>query len=362
MEKFDDRYFPQVSLEFVSDFPVNEKRLYVIENGDDPLSFTFTSRNYTLHKPLDIIIFIDESTAFEKNFKETSNELMDLYRVVKENDYDAKLRIITSSENKNKAHFMGNKNLFAADESFFDELLDVIFNQQRYSVADFNTILEGFSKYEYDGERKLVFIIVSSGKEISSVQDRRYLTDRIWFKKSDPEIFVFSQNDSFYSEMYYENLVEDVGGVVLNPDTHSLEDVLDYYYGEELFKNVITYVSKERVTPQDYFIKLFFSDTKKQHEIIINSDYYGTVKINSVTATPFLIKPGEITNLKCMTTPVEGVVYNWICDSGNFDQITSSSNEIQWKAPMEVGEYTIKVRCSFKNSVAESETVVLVAR
>jgi len=360
MVKFDDHYFPQISLEFVSDFSIEENKLYVIENGANSLPFTFTSRCYKLSKPLEIVIFIDESTAFKENFDETRNELIELYRMVRKNGYDVKLSIITSSENKNKAYFSGKNNLFSYDETVFEDLLNKIFNHQRKSVSDFNLILKGFSEYSYDEQQQLVFIIITSGKEIDSIVDKLYLTDRIIFKKSEPDIFIFSENDSFYSKFYYEKLVSDVGGAVLVPEENSIADVLNYYYGEQLYKNIITYVSDEQITPQEYFIKLFFNDTKEEYVLKMASDFYDDIRINSITAVPFLVKSGEIITLKCLTTPSDDVIYQWKCDSGNFNNYLPTNNEIQWEAPLKEGMYIIRVHCTYKGSDIESEKVVLV--
>jgi len=360
MERFDDHYFPQISLEFVSDFDISEERLYVLENGKNTLPFTFTSQNYSLNRPLDIFIFIDETTEFEDNFEETHHELMDLYRIVKENGYDSKLRIITSSKSKNRAFFSGNQNLFSYDEASFEDLLNKVFNHQRNSVADFNLILESFSKLSYDKERQQVFIIISSGKEIGFIEDKRYLADRIIFKKSNTDIFVFSDNDSFYSKFYYQRLVNDAGGIVFDPVNSSISDFLDYYYGKNLKKNIITYVSKEDITPEDYFVKLFCDDIKVEYIINMTSRFYDNVRINSLIAIPFKTKPGEIIKLKCLSTPSDNVIYNWSSDSGVFKESLSTSEEIQWEAPSKAGVYTIKVTCVYKGSYDESETIVLV--
>lgn len=153
-----------------------------------------------------------------------------------------------------------------------------------------------------------------------------------------------------------------LGGIIYNPENNSIADVLDYYYGDQLYKNVVSYDSEVNLTPHDYFIRLFFNDTREQHEISMNSSFYKTVRINSVTATPFLIKPGESITLKCMTSPVENVVFEWSSDNGEFNRVSETHNEIQWKAPLEEGAYTLKVRCAFMDSVAESETVVIVKR
>lgn len=361
-EQFEDRFFPQMTIEFVSDFQVNENYLYVIENGEYYVPFTFTSKSYQLNKPLELVIFVDESLSFGNHFRETAAELMLLYDVINENGYDVKLKIITSSENKNNAFFSGDNNLLAVKKEDFEAMLNILFNQQRLRVMNFQTILDGVSAYTYDSERQLAFVIVTSGSEIGSAEDSAYHSTLKEFSKSDPDIFVFTENGSFYSYHYYEKLVKDVGGIIYNPENNSIADVLDYYYGDQLYKNVVSYDSEVNLTPHDYFIRLFFNDTREQHEISMNSSFYKTVRINSVTATPFLIKPGESITLKCMTSPVENVVFEWSSDNGEFNRVSETHNEIQWKAPLEEGAYTLKVRCAFMDSVAESETVVIVKR
>ncbi|TYB93781.1 MAG: VWA domain-containing protein [Kosmotoga sp.] len=86
-------------------------------------------------------------------------------------------------------------------------------------------------------------------------------------------------------------------------------------------------------------------------------------EINSLTAKPFILKPGEISNLRCTVykNPPEatGLEYSWSAEAGEI--VSTEGNKAEWKAPEETGYVSIFINVTSGNITKSAEVVVLVS-
>lgn len=80
--------------------------------------------------------------------------------------------------------------------------------------------------------------------------------------------------------------------------------------------------------------------------------------IQNIIANPAVVLPGAVTNLTCVADDADGdsLNYMWSSDFGDFPQGTSGST-VQWQAPVEIGEYYVRVlvtdgRIAVQDSIA----------
>ncbi|MFO7881226.1 MAG: VWA domain-containing protein [Kosmotogaceae bacterium] len=85
-------------------------------------------------------------------------------------------------------------------------------------------------------------------------------------------------------------------------------------------------------------------------------------EINSTTAKPFIVKPGDITTLRCTVyTEPEGatdITFEWIAEAGEI--IETNHNTAKWKSPEETGYVSIFVLVTSGEISKKAEVVVLV--
>lgn len=82
-------------------------------------------------------------------------------------------------------------------------------------------------------------------------------------------------------------------------------------------------------------------------------------EINSFTAKPFVVEPGGIVTLRCLTYPEDGLVFNWSAESGIF--VEFGNNTAKWVAPDVPGYYSVFVIVSDGSVKKVAEVVVLVS-
>ena len=87
---------------------------------------------------------------------------------------------------------------------------------------------------------------------------------------------------------------------------------------------------------------------------VVASDF----EINSFTANPFIVKPGGIVTLRCLTYPDDRLTFNWKAEAGSFAEF--ENNTAKWIAPNAPGYYSIIVTVSNGSIEKVAEVVVLV--
>jgi len=85
-------------------------------------------------------------------------------------------------------------------------------------------------------------------------------------------------------------------------------------------------------------------------------------KIQSVSASPSIIKIGEVTTFSCVSTDADGdnLTYTWIAAEGSFTQGNSGSS-VNWKAPSVEGTYIIGVTVSDGKEIDQDETEIVLS-
>jgi len=82
-----------------------------------------------------------------------------------------------------------------------------------------------------------------------------------------------------------------------------------------------------------------------------------------LTAKPFILKPGEISNLRCTVykNPPEatGIEYSWSAEAGEI--VSTEGNKAEWKAPEETGYVSIFINVTSGSITKSAEVVVLVS-
>ncbi len=166
----------------------------------------------------------------------------------------------------------------------------------------------------------------------------------------------------------FEKLVSEVPG-----DFYSIKS-------EEGFKETINKIAVE--ISSQYRIK-YISPDKRPGTKRLLAVAYGTVgasatyispsypeipvevkefEINSLTAKPFILKPGEISNLRCTVYKnppnANNLKYSWSTEAGEI--ISTDNNKAEWKAPEETGYVSIFVNVTSGGITKMAEVVILV--
>jgi hypothetical protein len=180
------------------------------------------------------------------------------------------------------------------------------------------------------------------------------------FNNLNSYVFVFRKDDNYYSEAFFEEVVGSTGGQIYNMETASLSDLFSFFYEQKFYRTIINYESNEKIVDQNYGLKIYLHDRKEEYELRAVSDFYKDLKITSLTANPFVLKPGEIARVECMTSIDSLVDFSWVVDSGVISHDQTVKNIVFWQAPKDSGTYKVEVRCSDGKKECTSSVYILV--
>ncbi|RJP56348.1 MAG: T9SS C-terminal target domain-containing protein [Ignavibacteriales bacterium] len=146
------------------------------------------------------------------------------------------------------------------------------------------------------------------------------------------------------------------------------EDNLSYQWSVESGTFIDNDSSIEWIAPNDtgkFTIQVEVSDgsetVNKQIEIHAVEKFNSAPLINKISAEPRKIDLGKTSEIECIAIDNEGdeISYSWFSSAGT---ITGSGSKINWTAPTDEGNYSIRCTVSDKDGASSSDSISVAVR
>jgi len=358
-DSFDDYDFPNLKIEFLTDFEINKDQFSIQENDGTYLSAKFSNVAFDWENPIEFVFFIDTSYYNIEHDAKIIAELKAFYEELSKKQYNASMRIVTSAQYTNQKYFINFHNLYFF-EGTSDALFDHLFEYNGISNGQIDYYLSHLSDYVLQDDLQYIFIFISNGKGIGIKEfenSHKYVEQ---LRKLKSFLFVYTDFDHNRAKVFFDSLISEVGGELLDLNRTEISGLLDSFYNQKFYRNVISYQSNQKIIDEKYFLKLSFYDRREEYTIKIQPAFSQVLKINSITALPFILKPGEVATLECVLSSEKNITVNWTAESGFLSDIEENQQVIRWQAPEEPGFYRIDVECDNGNNKCHSSIYVFV--
>jgi len=297
------------------------------------------------------IVFIVEDSYFSKFYNTyLLSELENFISTLKDDGYSLRIGLIRYSDSAEVNHFLSYNT---------EKVMRSFGKNDHYSNGfDFYSALKAIIK-----ATEMNFLSTASKNIIFfQAEDTFFFDDNKAIDLSIVENSLLSKNINFFAfskHPFFEELNYRVpGNTVVNEP--ALNSVIDYF----TYKNDFDYYAINTLVDKESTLFLFDSGRLISTNYIVSlDDVKNNFRINSVTAKPFIAKPGEEVILSCKTDPVKDIKFFWKENGKNDLENFKFGNEkrtVTWIAPKEKGYYTLSVKVTYRNYSLEAETVVLV--
>ena len=98
LRSVDDKYFPEMIVEFDSDFQFETHQIYVYENAKEGVAVGLSSVQIVEPEPCEFVIFIDTSDSNEENFGRIIDEVSTFRMKILDSHQNASVRVLTNSK------------------------------------------------------------------------------------------------------------------------------------------------------------------------------------------------------------------------------------------------------------------------